>query len=187
MQRGAMARTDDEWSRQMRAALAGDDAAYRRLLAAIAPVLRGIVRARAAAIDAAEGEDIVQEALLAIHLKRATWDQDQPLRPWIYAITRHKLADAFRRRGRAVHLPVEDWGDVLAAPPGPDPTDARDAARLIAALPERDAALLGCIALQGNDRDDCAARLGMTPDTARVVLHRALKRLAALRMKEEGR
>lgn len=180
-----MAQADDEWSRQMRAALAGDDPAYRSLLAAIAPVLRGIVRARGAKIDSAEGEDIVQEALLAIHLKRATWDPTQPLRPWIYAIARYKLADAFRRRGRAVHMPVEDWSDILEAPAGPDPTEPRDAARLIAALPERDAALLDCIALQGNDRDDCAAKLGLTPDTARVVLHRALKRLAAIRIQEE--
>ena len=174
-----------DWSDLMRAANAGDRAAYRRLLALMAPVLRGIVRARAGGMDADWCEDIVQDTLLAIHLKRATWDEALPLRPWVYAIARHKLVDAFRRRGRAVHLPVEDFAETLEAPPQPAPTEARDAATLIGRLPERDAALLRCLALEARDSDECGARLGLTPGALRVALHRALQRLARLRQEDE--
>ena len=38
-----------------------------------------------------EAEDIVQEVLLTIHLKRGTWDQSRPIGPWLAAITRNKL------------------------------------------------------------------------------------------------
>ena len=38
-----------------------------------------------------------------------------PLRPWLYAITRYKIIDAYRKRGVAVHLPIEDYSDVLPA------------------------------------------------------------------------
>ena len=56
--------------------------------------------------------------------------EDAPLLPWLYAIARYKLADAFRRRRTAIHLPIEDWQDQLAAPEA-DPGAARDSAALI--------------------------------------------------------
>lgn len=173
-----------DWSELMRAAMAGDGSAYRQLLVLMTPVLRGLIRARAAGMDDSWCEDVVQETLLAIHMKRGTWDSDQPLRPWVYAIARHKLVDAFRRRGRAVHLPVEDFAEALAAPPEPDGMERRDAVALIERLPERDAALLRCLAIEERGQVECAARLGLSPGALRVALHRALQRLARLR--QEG-
>ena len=181
-----MVRGEDEWAALMRAGNAGDQKAYRRLLERMAPVLRGIVRARAGGADMAWCEDVVQEILLAVHLKRGTWDATQPLQPWVYAIARHKIVDAFRRRGRAVHLPVEDFAEALAAEAGPDPFEAEDAGRLIARLPERDAALLRCLALEARGHEECGARLGMSSGGLRVALHRALQRLARLRQEEEA-
>lgn len=173
-----------DWSDLMRAAIAGDQPAYGRLLALMTPVLRGLIRARAAGMDADWCEDVVQETLLAIHLKRATWDSDQPLRPWVYAIARHKLVDAFRRRGRRVHLPVEDFAETLEGAPEADPFERRDAGTLIDLLPERDAALLRCLALEERGHEECGGRLGLSPGALRVALHRALQRLARLR--QEG-
>ena len=177
---------DEDWSAMMRAAIDGDRRTYQRLLARMAPVLRGLVRARAGGMDAAWCEDVVQEILLAVHLKRGTWDPAQPLQPWVYAIARHKVVDAFRRRGRAVHLPVEDFAEALAAEAGPDPFEAADAGRLLARLPERDAALLRCLALEARGHDECGARLGLSPGSLRVALHRALQRLARVRQEEEA-
>lgn len=177
------AKTD--WSDLMRSGLNGDASAYRRLLTEMTPVLRGIVRSRASGMDWDWCEDVVQDSLMAIHLKRGTWDPSQPLRPWVYAITRHKLVDAFRRKGRAVHVPVDEFADQLAADAADDPLENRDAAFLIDRLPERDAALLRCLALEERGNQECGRRLGLAPGAMRVALHRALKRLAAVR-NEEG-
>lgn len=177
-------KVDDEWSVQMRAAIAGDQAAYRRVLTAMTPVLRGIIRARAGAMDASWCEDVVQETLLAIHVKRATWDVQMPLRPWVYAIARHKLIDAFRRRGRTVHVQVDDFAEIIPAEAEPDGFEMRDAAALIDHLQERDAALLRCLAIEARGQDECGTRLGLAPGTLRVALHRALQRLAKIR--QEG-
>ena len=89
------------WAAAMRAALAGDEAAYRRLLGEIGRAIRPAIRAAFARSRAGDGdiEDVVQETLLAIHLKRQTWDPTQKLTPWVYAIARHKAIDALRRRG----------------------------------------------------------------------------------------
>ncbi|MCF3973167.1 sigma-70 family RNA polymerase sigma factor [Paracoccus salsus] len=179
------AKPEPDWSDLMRAAIAGDQAAYRQLLIAMTPVLRGLIRARAPGMDASWCEDVLQETLLAIHLKRATWDSGLPLRPWIYAIARHKLVDAFRRRGRSVHLPVEDFAETLPAAPEPDRLEKRDAETLIDRLPERDAALLRCLALEERGKAECGARLELTPGALRVALHRALQRLARLRQEVE--
>ena len=60
----------------MRAAIAGDEGAYRTLLADLSHVLRGVVRRGFAGVGIARDdvEDVVQDVLLAIHLKRHTWD-----------------------------------------------------------------------------------------------------------------
>ena len=177
---------EEEWAAWMRAAMAGDTLAYHRFLKAVTPYLRSIARRRCDQFGAppSEVEDVVQEVLLAVHLKRGTWDTAQPLQPWVYAIARHKVVDAFRRRGRAVHLPVEDFAEALAAEAGPDPFEAADAGRLLARLPERDAALLRCLALEARGHDECGARLGLSPGGLRVALHRALQRLARVRQEE---
>ena len=69
-----MSDLEDELASWMRAAQAGDAAAYRRLLATLADMLRRWVRRELArqGYEIAEAEDIVQETLLAIHLKRAS-------------------------------------------------------------------------------------------------------------------
>ena len=36
------------------------------------------------------------------------------MRPWLYAVARYKVVDAFRRRGSHIHLPVEDFADIIA-------------------------------------------------------------------------
>ena len=105
---------DDPWSKMMRAAMAGDEGAYRRLLTDIGRSVRAMARgafARARLGDA-DIEDVVQETLLAIHLKRHTWDPGQKLGPWAHAIARHKIIDAMRRRGTRRVEPIEDFEDV---------------------------------------------------------------------------
>ncbi len=59
--------------------------------------------------SATEAEDLVQEALLAIHTRRHTYDPAEPLTPWVYAIARYKLIDHLRRTHAWVaDLPIEE-------------------------------------------------------------------------------
>ena len=76
----------------------------------------------------------MQETLLAIHLKRHTWDPGQPLAPWVYAIARHKVVDALRRRGRRKVEPMENFEEFLAAPEAEDPHALSDARKLLETL-----------------------------------------------------
>ncbi|KGJ02851.1 hypothetical protein IT41_16255 [Paracoccus halophilus] len=175
---------------QLLAANAGDGQAYARFLQAVAPVLRGIVRARGRSLPPDQHEDIVQEILLAIHLKRQTWDPASPLRPWLYAIARYKVIDACRRRGIRVHLPIEDYSDVLPAEEGADPLAARDdrreVDRLLGQLDPRSAEVVRALALREEAPGDVSARLAMSPGNLRVTLHRAMKRLATFGQEDKS-
>src|SRR4051794_15009042 len=111
----------------MRSAMAGDDAAYHRLLKAVTPVLRAAARRGLARAGQPpdQAEDIVQEILLAVHLKRHTWDSEAPFAPWLFAIGRNKLIDMLRRRGRRVFVNIDDFA---GTPPGGGPQETAPAA-----------------------------------------------------------
>jgi RNA polymerase sigma-70 factor (ECF subfamily) len=176
-----MAEQGDGWGQLFIAANAGDARAYAKFLQAVTPVLRGIVRAKGVSLGAAGCEDVLQEVLLAVHLKRHTWEPDSPVRPWLYAITRYKVIDAFRARGRKIDVPIDDFADVLAADAGPDPTEAADMAKMIGMLDERSATIIRKIGLEGDSVAETGAALTMSEGAVRVALHRALKTLAILR------
>ena len=139
------------WSEMMRASIAGDEGVYRRLLEDIGRSVRTMARsafARARVGDA-DIEDAVQETLLAIHLKRHTWDPEQPLAPWVYAIARHKVVDALRRRGRRRVEPLENFEEFLAAPEAEDPHALSDARKLLETLAPRQRDIVTSISLDG--------------------------------------
>ncbi len=169
-----------EWSGLMRRANDGDAAAYERLLRTLAPVLRAAARrglARAGKSDA-DAEDVVQETLLAIHLKRHTWDAAAPLGPWVRAIARNKLIDALRRRGRRIEMPIDDFADLL-----PDTTEqpsgiVGDVARNLGELPERQRNVVQAIAVEGVSIAETAVRLSVSEGAVRVALHRGLAAIA---------
>ena len=165
----------------MRSALSGDPAAYRSLLAEISRAIRPMIRGAfsRARLGDAEIEDVVQETLLAIHLKRQTWDSSQRLTPWVNAIARHKLIDALRRRGLRRAEPIEDFEAVIAAPEPQDPHARSDVERLMETLTPRARDIVRSISLEDQSIAATATRLGMTEVAVRVALHRALKSLAA--------
>jgi RNA polymerase sigma-70 factor (ECF subfamily) len=165
----------------LRAANRGDQRAYGDFLRAITPVVRGIARARGGGLGDDVIEDIVQETLLAIHQKRHTWREDMAVRPWLYAIVRYKVVDAFRARGRRVQVPIEDFAEVLPAEAGPDPTERSDAERVIDRLDPRAARIVRAIGLEGASIAETSRALQMTETAVRVALHRGLKKLAQLR------
>jgi RNA polymerase sigma-70 factor (ECF subfamily) len=165
----------------MRSANAGDEVAYLRLLQAVAPVLRATARrglARAGApID--QSEDIVQDILLAVHLKRHTWDPSAPFAPWLFAIARNKLIDALRKRGRRVFVDIDDFAETLPSEPAPETLPASEVARHLETLPPRQREVVQSIAVDSTSIKDTARKLSMSEGAVRVALHRGLSALAA--------
>lgn len=165
------------WSDLLRRANCGEGPAYARFLTEVTPVIRGIVAARGTGVRT-EAEDIVQDVLLAIHLKRHTWRETDPVSPWLYAIARYKVADAGRRR--RVTVPVDELAEVLPDDSAGDPTAARDVGRLLSGIDKRSAAIVRSVGVEGASASEVGARLGMSEGAVRVALHRAMKELRRL-------
>lgn len=172
---------DSGSSALMRAAIAGDADAYRRVLAQLSGVVRGAVARhfRRIGYGNEEIEDVVQETLLAIHLKRATWDPGQPLEPWVHAIARNKVIDHLRRRGYRKYVPIDDVVEVLPAPATEPALRDGDRDRMLSSLNGRQREIVTAMAVDGLNAREAATRFGMTEGAVRVALHRGLKALAA--------
>lgn len=160
----------------MIAGQAGDASAQSRLLTLLAGYLRAFF-ARRLARSALDVEDLVQETLLAVHLKRATYDPRYDFTPWLFAIARYKLIDQFRRTGGRVSVPLDDAGELLAADNPEEGAVRRDVTSLLARLPPRQRALLRDVKIEGYSMEEAAGRAGMSVTAAKVSVHRTMKRL----------
>lgn len=173
---------EQEWAGLLQAAIKGDEHAYRRFLQSVSAVVRSAVRRRASGhgIGAGDVEDVVQETLLAIHLKRHTWAEVSSIGSWIAAITRNKLVDALRRRGRRAEVSLADLGDTLPFA-DPDPGFSRsELDRMFTHLKTRQQEIVRSVSIDGYSVRETAERLAMTEVAVRVALHRALKALSAI-------
>ena len=160
-----------EW---MLAGLAGDAGAYRRLLTALSGHLRAYFARR---VGPAQAEDLVQETLIAMHTKRATYAPSQPLTAWIHGIARYKLIDEYRRSKRRATVPLDETAELFAADEVESAGVRRDVEKLLAKLPEGKRALVRAIKLDGDSIAETAAASGLTEGAVKVAVHRAVKSL----------
>lgn len=169
-----------DWDALMIAACDGDQQAYRLLLQDVTKSLRrstATILARHGQGNA-DVEDIVQETLLAIHLKRATWDRNQPFNSWLNAILRYKTIDAMRRRGRHTQVQIDDFSEELAETNKRYDDHAMDTDRLMRRLDPRAYRIVQMVSMEGQSAQDVAKALDMKDGAVRVALHRALKQMS---------
>ena len=154
------------------AAQAGDKRAYAELLARCQDWLRPYL-ARRLAPDLAE--EACQEVLLAVHLKRHTYDPSRPFAPWLASIARYKWIDRVRAIYRA------PGQDALTDEAGR--TESHEGAvlsavlteRLMAHLPPRQAEALRLVKIEGLSVEEASLRSGQSASLVKVNVHRAKK------------
>ena len=178
---------ESELKALMTASLEGDSNAHRSLLTALSGHLRSYYKSRLlrSGRPAEETEDLVQEALIVIHTQRHTYDPEQPLTPWVYAIARYKLIDHLRRtRATTADVPLENADDILASDDNAAAESQFDLAKLLERLPERMRLSLQYVKLEGLSVAEAADRSGMSQSAVKVNVHRGLKILTALITRE---
>lgn len=172
-----MRASEDQLRAMMIGGLTGDARAYRDLLDILAPLLRAFFGRRLR--DAAEDvEDLVQETLMAIHTRRATYDTSRPFTAWAYAVARYKMVDHFRRR--RVTVPIEGLEDILVAEGFEEAVSARmDIDSLLDTLPPKQARAIRETKVDGLSVTEAADRHAMSDSDVKISVHRGLKSLAA--------
>jgi RNA polymerase sigma factor (sigma-70 family) len=166
---------DATLARLMARAQDGDGQSYRLVLEASRDWLRRYFARRIApgAID-----DLVQEVLISLHAKRASFDPTRPFLPWLAAIARYRWVDALRRSYRQAE-------DQLASEPASEAEAEELAARvsldrLLGYLPAAQVAAIRAVKIEGLSIAEAAQRCGQSQPLVKVNIHRGLRRLAAL-------
>jgi RNA polymerase sigma factor (sigma-70 family) len=171
-----MARSEEQLKALMVKGLDGDSAAHAGLLRALVPLLQSFYRRRLH--GESDVEDLVQETLIAIHTRRATYDRSRSFTAWLYAVARYRLIDHLRRQRAAV--PIEDVESILAAEGFEDAVNARmDVSGLLATLPPKQARSIQDTHIAGKTIAEAAASAGIGESDVKVSVHRGLRALAA--------
>jgi len=159
----------------------GDGTAYHLFLKETSAYLRSYFRRRLIRLPN-EVEDLVQEAVLAIHNQRHTYHPAQPLTAWIYAIARYKMVDLLRRYGQkeALNVPLDHESDWLAAADTDAGNAQRDVLVLLERLPDRQRLPIQHVKLDGFSVAETARLTGFSESAVKVGIHRGLKALAAM-------
>jgi RNA polymerase sigma-70 factor (ECF subfamily) len=175
-----MVANEPELRALMKASLRGDAAAYRYLLSRLSANLRAYYKGRLARIgrSATEAEDLTQEALMAIHTRRHTYDPAEPLMPWVHAIARYKLIDHLRRtRAAMADVPIEDAEEVMAHDDYVATESASDLRKLLNQLPDKMRRAIQSVKLDGLSVAEAASQCGISESDVKVSVHRGLKAL----------
>jgi RNA polymerase sigma factor (sigma-70 family) len=172
-----MAESEAQLKAWMLGGLDGDDRAHTALLRALVPLLHSFYRRR---MRGAEGEieDLVQETLISVHTRRASYDRDRPFTAWLYAVARYRLVDHYRRR--RVSVSIEDMDDMLATDGFEDRVTARmDVDNLLNTLSPKQARAISDTHLDGKSVAEAAAGAGIGESDVKVSVHRGLKAIAS--------
>ena len=167
----------------MRRAQSGDSAGYTALLETITPVLRRFIRRQRVFLREEDIEDLVQDTLLSLHAVRATYDSTRPFMPWLFAITRNRLADGGRRYSRqgAREIPIEDtdvtFADASTNTPSDEYGDPQTLHRAIGGLPTGQRDAIEMLKLQEMSLKEASEASGMTIGALKVATHRAMNAL----------
>ncbi len=161
----------------MVAGLGGDAGAHAALLRALVPLLRGFYRRRVRGGDD-DIEDLVQETLIAVHTRRATWDPNRPFTAWLFAIARYKMIDRIRRHARLA--PIEDADAIATADDFEAEAIARlDVDTLLEHVSPKQARMIRATRLDGLSVAEAAAAEGIGQSDVKISVHRGLKALVA--------
>lgn len=155
----------------------GDRQAYAAMLQASRAWLERYYRRK---VPAEQIDDLVQETLLSVHRKLASYDPSRSVIPWLAAIARYRFVDHLRSVYRQVH--EEHHGD---EEPGSHNDEGALTARLslerlFEALPEAQSRAIELVKIEGLSVQEASASTGQSESLIKVNVHRGLKRLAAL-------
>jgi RNA polymerase sigma-70 factor, ECF subfamily len=153
----------------VRAAQAGDRAAFAELYSRYVRLVHGIVRARVAHLDV---DDLVQDVFMTAMQRLPSLRHGAAFGSWLAAIARNRAVSHHRRA-----LPTSGVEpDTLAGAPRDD-ADALAVMAAIRGLPDAYRETLTLRLVEGMTGPEIAACAGLTEGSVRVNLHRGMKLL----------
>lgn len=166
--------------------LEGDQEAYKRLLEQVSQMLQAyLMKHMSPAYRTPQRvEDMVQDILLAIDQKKASYRTEMALLPWIYAIARYRLIDSVRANSRRIELTaIENDDDFERAvfkawrATQESPTVDLDAEEILGDLSERQKKVLIMAKVEELPLKEVADQMKMSISAVKVTVHRAIQNI----------
>jgi RNA polymerase sigma-70 factor, ECF subfamily len=148
---------------------AGDTEAFNELYKTFAPLVHGVILARA---PQREVQDLVQEVFLLAYKNLHTLRDKTAVGAWLAMIARNRAAEYYRSA-----KPTEELPEDLSGGENNRQAEAREILETIRALPESYKETLILRLVEGMTGQEIAERTGLTPESVRVNLHRGMKLL----------
>lgn len=166
---------DQSLSLLMRRAQTGDAQAYRAVLA---ESQKWLARYFARRINPSAIDDLVQDTLVSVHRKRASFDSTRSYLPWLAAIARFRWIDQLRRNYRADETELHD--EMIADTHDPEVLAKIGLDRLLGFLPVGQAEVIRLVKITGLSIAEAAAQTGQSESLVKVNIHRGIKKMATL-------
>ena len=132
--------------------------------------------------SASSAEDVVQNAFVKfIRTWKGPYEATQEVSAWLYRVVHNEAVDFVRNEARRQRLHAEHGMECVAQDtPPPDPGDsALDAARALDGLSDRERELVVLKVYEEKSYKEIAEITGLTVSNVGVILHGAMKKLAA--------
>ena len=169
------------FARLMAAAQKGDKSAYNVLLSEASMWLERYFRKR---VPPHQQDDLVQDVLMAVHNKRASYDATRPFLPWLAAIARYRWVDHLRKVYKHESDLLED--NDASVDSDEDVVEARvSLERLFVHLPDAQAEAIELVKIEGHSIREASEMTGQSESLVKVNIHRGLKKLASIVEKAE--
>lgn len=153
----------------------GDKRCYAMLLEECQKWLR---RYYARKIPPSSLDDLVQETLISVHRKLASYDPARPFLPWLAAIGRYRWIDHLRKVYRADETGLEEE---LLADPAEEPVSAKVSLdKLLDMVPEKQSSVIRMVKIQGLSISEAAELSGQSESLVKVNIHRGIKKMNIL-------
>ncbi len=170
-----------ELSILMRKSIDGDSESYRQLLQRVKELMVPFVSNTLTKFGlGSQGgqDDVLQEILMGIHLKRATFDSKQFFLPWMYAIARYKTIDYLRRNKASFRsVSIEETYEEFEQTQSTEMEIGFDVEALCDQLPAKQREVLLLVKVEGLSINEAALKTGFSASDIKVTIHRAIKEL----------
>ena len=164
----------------------GDAAAYRLFLKEIYPYVKSAMRSKLRGL--VDQEDLTQECLVGIHRNLGTYQVGKPVKPWVSAIIRYKLADHFRKISRKKeHVYTKLQFDVTQVPDETndyDEANQQDAQEILERIPGKLKRAIELTHIKGLSYSDAADQEGISEVALRKRISRGFSKIRKVVAKE---
>lgn len=166
------AKTDEEL---MELYQKSDDAAFQILYQRYVGRILGYLRSKTGSDRNAQ--DLTQEVFLKLHRSREQYNKMLPLAPWIFSISRSVFLDFAKKKSFEDATAPEDFDQVEDTDKFSSHDLSETTAQALAELPEDQRKTIQLRVLDEATFDEIAVRLSTSPQNARQIFSRGLRKL----------